>query len=431
MRTENELSGALRDAADQAPELDLIAGVGARRRRRIRRRAQLLAAAAVVAVVGTSTVVARGAFSSGGGEETAAQPNTTATTEARPRPRKKVTPTPGPEITVTTTMTAKPQAQAKGTPVAKLWPQALFQMPAKNADGWRYRPITGISATEVLLNAESSFEKAGKIEVYDTKTGKSRVVTEVPATPGLKRNFPQAASTDGTNVVWYSTASKAGTAIAELWWAPLSGGKAELALTLPGAAADVDAVGTDGKSIVWSTRKGGVYRKPFADGAPNRVPKTDGLHLISWPWAGDAGDVFREPDRNQSKVVNLADGTVTKLVIKDGTKGLRCGPTWCHGRLSGGTGFAQRLDGTGTVRLSGFGFPGGLRPYPILDRFLYSGDTVFDLNAGKLGRIERTGKWSGVGTSSEASTIVYWGVTKEDKPDKYWVLNLAAVPPAQ
>lgn len=425
MRTEDQLSGALRDAADQAPELDLLAGVGERRRRRTRRRAQLLAAVAVVGVVGTSTVVARGVFSSGGGEEAAAQPTTRVTTEDRPRPRK-VTPTPGPEITVTKTMSAKPQARIKGIPVAKLWPQAVFQMPAKNADGWPYRPITGISATEVLLNAKPSGGKVGKIEVYDTKTGKSRVVTEVPKTPGVKEYFQAAASTDGTNVVWYSNGRKNGVWIAELWWAPLSGGKAKLAVTLTGAAANVDAVGTDGESIVWSTLKGGVYRVPFTGGTPARVPKGDGLHLIRWPWAGDGGNVYIEPDRNQSKIVNLADGTVAKVVIKDKMKGLRCGPVWCTGRL-GGTAFSQRIDGARITMVPGFRFLGGPRPYPILDRFLRAGDAVYDLNAGNGASIER----ASVGTSSEPSTILYWGATMGNEPDKYWVLNLAAVPPAQ
>ncbi|MEU7744298.1 hypothetical protein [Nonomuraea sp. NPDC049158] len=415
MRTEDELSGALRDAADRAPELDLLAGVGERRRRRTRRRAQLLAAAAVVGVVSTSTVVAQGVFSSGGGEEAAAMPTTTMTV-TKPHPTRTVTATP------------RPTTQAMGTPISKLWPQALFQMPAKNADGWRYRPITGINATEVLLNAESSFEKAGKIEVYDTKTGKSRVVTEVTATPGLKRNFQQAASTDGKNVVWYSTASKNGTPIAELWWAPLPGGKAKRAATLTGGDAAVDAVGVDGENIVWSMRKGGVFQVPFTGGTPSRVPKAEGLHLIGWPWASDVGEGTNEGERNQSKIVNLADGTVTKIAIKGGTKGLRCGSVWCVGRR-GSVPFVQRIDGTGDKK-QGFGFM-GLRPYPILDRFLQRFGGVYDLNTDKLARMGGSGSWSGVGTSSEPSTIIYWGTTKGDKPDKYWVLNLAAVPPAQ
>jgi len=317
----------------------------------------------------------------------------------------------------TITVTPRPQTQTTGTPVEQLWPRALFQMPAKNADGWRYRPITAINATEVLLTAEPSLDKAGKIEVYDTKTGKSRVVTEIPAAPGLKEPFQAAISTDGTNVVWYTGGRKDGVSVSELWWAPLSGGKAKLAVTLPGAAADIDAVGTDGRSIVWSMGKGGVYRKPFVGGAPHRVPGAEGLHLISWPWAGDAGNVFIEPDRNQSKIVNLANGTVTKTVIKDGMKGLRCGRVWCVGR-QGGTAFVQRLDGTGIVKIPGRGFIGGPRPYPILDRFLPSGEAVFDLNTGKVARIKQFGVWIRVTNLSEPNSVLYGGTTKGDKPDK-------------
>ncbi|MFD1541525.1 hypothetical protein [Nonomuraea guangzhouensis] len=435
MRTENELSGALRDAANQAPDLDLIAGVGERRRRRTRRRAQLLAAVAVVAVVSTSTVVTRGTFSSGGGEEAAAASTTTRpqpekTITLTPRPRTEATATPQPKKTITVTPSPRPQTQATGTPVEKLWPQALFQMPAKNADGWPYQPIIAINATEVLLGAGPSPEKAGKIEVYDTKIGKSRVVTEIPTTPGLKQPFQAAVSTDGTNVVWYTSGRKDGALAGELWWAPLAGGKAKRAVTLTGAAADIDAVGTDGKSIVWSMGKGGVYRKSFTGGAPHRVPETDGLHLIRWPWAGDAGNVFIEADRNQSKIVNLADGTVTKTVIKDGMKGLRCGRVWCRGR-QGGTAFVQRLNGTGFVKIPDRGFIGGPRPYPVLDRFLPSGENVFDLNTGKVARIKRPGVWIRINSLSEPSTVLYWGTTTGVNPDKYWVLNLAAVPPAQ
>ena len=179
------MSGALRDAADQAPELDLLAGVGARRRRRTRRRAQLLAAVAVAGVVSTSTgrrpgrLLQRGRRRDGRPAEHEGDGRGSAAPQEGDSDSQS-------ESTVTATMTAKPQAQIKGMPVAKLWPPAVFQMPAKNADGWPYRPITGISATEVLLAAKPSGDKVGKIEVYGTKTGKSRVVTEIPRTRGVK-----------------------------------------------------------------------------------------------------------------------------------------------------------------------------------------------------------------------------------------------------
>ncbi|MGW0196267.1 hypothetical protein [Nonomuraea sp. NPDC003201] len=420
MRTEGDLVGALRQAAERAPEPDLLAGVGERRSRRTRRRAQLLAVAAVVVVVGAGTAATKGIFVRGGGEgiETAAQP-------AAEEDRGAVA---EPTITVTTrTVTATPRGPA-GMPVGRLWPKALFQMPARNADGWRYRPVTGINATEVLLIAESSFEKAGKIEIYDTKTGKARLVTKVPATKGLKKYYPQSATTDGTNVAWFATGTdKNQNRVAEIWWVPLSGGKAQKIYTTTEYA--INTIGLDGDQVVWSAVKGGVHRKPLL-GSTIELLSDENLHLIHWPWASDIGDGPGTLETNQTKIVNLAEGTETKITVKPGTTGLRCGPTWCHGRLDD-RGIIQRPDGSGFRRLPAAGFMNGLSPYPILDRFLHSGDTVYDLTTGKQAAITRVGDWSGVGTSSEASTIVYWGVTKEQKPAKYWVLNLAAVPPEQ
>ena len=77
-------------------------------------------------------------------------------------------------------MTAKPQAQIKGMPVAKRLAGALFQMPAKN-------PTAGATAlspasTPPRCCSRGARGKAGKIEVYDAKTGKSRVVDQIPRT---------------------------------------------------------------------------------------------------------------------------------------------------------------------------------------------------------------------------------------------------------
>ncbi|MFE0078047.1 hypothetical protein ACFWYW_55150 [Nonomuraea sp. NPDC059023] len=432
MRTEGDLVGALRQAADRAPEPDLLAGVGERKRRRTRRRAQLLAAAAVVVVVGAGTAATKVIFASGGGEGVGTDARPTAEEDRGAVAEPTVTQglDEGPETagpTTTRIVTVTPRRPA-GTPIGRLWPKALFQMPAKNADGWRYRPVTGINATEVLLMAESSFEKAGKIEIYDSKTGKARLVAEVPATKGLKEYFPQSATTDGTNVAWYASGTdKDRNRVAEVWWAPLSGGKAQKIHTTTEYA--IDAIGLDGDQVVWSAVKGGVQRKPLV-GSTIELLSNEDLHLIRWPWASDIGDGPDALEANQTKIVNLAEGTETKIAIKPGTTGLRCGPTWCHGRLDD-RGIIQRPDGSGFRRLPGAGFMNGLSPYPILDRFLQSGDTVYDLNTGKQAVITRVGSWGGVGTSSEASTIVYWGVTKEQKPAKYWMLNLAAVPPGQ
>ncbi|MFI6602978.1 hypothetical protein ACIBHX_42600 [Nonomuraea sp. NPDC050536] len=422
MRTEDELAGAMREAAARAPDTDLLAGVSRRRRRRARRRAQALAVVSVVAVVGVSTAVARGVLSTGGGNDTAAAPTAPASVAAS-------TPTDEPsEITFTS---EKMETQ----PIEKLWPQAIFTMPAKSADGWRYRPITGLSATEVLLDAESSFEKAGRIEIYDTATGQFRVLTEVPTTPGLKQYYPQAADLDDQNVAWYANARKPdGTPVVEFWKVPRSGGIPERFGTLEGTQArDMRAFALDGDRVVWSNGTlGGVYAMPLSGGLPSPVAGSEGLFIIDWPWAGDIPAYGNNAERNQTKVVNLKTGEVRQVHPPEGYSNLRCGPVWCYAHQKDAiVSIVQRVDGTQSRTLPGVAVGGALNDYPILSRFLTTRDAVYDLETNTMATFKVPGDWSGVGTSWEPSTIVYWGATKDDKPDKYRVINLAAVPPAQ
>jgi hypothetical protein len=314
---------------------------------------------------------------------------------------------------------------------ADIWPDALFTMPAKTADGMRYRPIAALSATEVLLSAESSFERAGRFEIYDSSSGKTRVVTEVPKNPDLRGYITQTATVDGRNMVWFSFGRQAdGTPVRDIWTAPLAGGQARLVTTRTGPDASIDAIAVNGDRVVWSLVQGGVWEVPLAGGTPSRFPDSDGLHLIRWPWAGDAGIGPGDRKRVQTKVVDLTNGYVSEVVTQEGVTDLWCAPFWCFGRGTNG-GFVQRIDGTDRLESQKISYNGGLRPYPILDRFLWMGSGVYDMQTGRLGTVDNPNSWYAAGTSSEPSTILYWGASKGDKPDKLRVLNLAAVPPAQ
>ncbi len=239
MRTENDLIAALREGADDAPMPDLIAGVARLRRRRGRRRTHLLAAAAVIAVASTSTAVTLR-----GGEVAPAHPAVTTSASVAPPSGGPIAPAPAKISTVR---------------AADIWPEALFTMPAKNADGWRYRPITALSATEVLLSAESSFERAGRFEIYDSSSGKSRVVTAAPKNPDLKGYITQTATVDGRNMAWFSFGQQAdGTPVRDIWTVPLAGGQARLVTTRTGADASIDAIAINGDRVSWSLVEGGV-----------------------------------------------------------------------------------------------------------------------------------------------------------------------------
>ncbi|MEQ4720186.1 hypothetical protein [Nonomuraea sp. B19D2] len=396
MRTVDELADALRAAAERAPhEGDLLAGVAARRHRRNRRRLHMLAAAAAVVVL---SVGVRGVVLSGAGKvEVATPPRPTATLD---------------------------RLLAEPMPVEKLWPEAVFTMPAKSADGMHYYPVTGASATEVLLLAKSPLRKTSRIEVYDSAAKRSRVLADLP----MPRSYSEAmVTTDGKNVAWYRTATSNGRM--EIWTVPLAGGKARLVTTLSGDRG-ISGIAVDGDRIVWSEWPGRagqtprMWHIPLTGGVPERLLTGDGLYLDTWPWGGNALPGASDDDHNQTKVVDLRSRATFSVTVRPGTKGLRCGPRWCFGR-NGTGGFLQRIDGSMVRRLDGFGGPKPFSMPPILDRFVAVKNGVYDAETGRSAAI--SGRWISLGLLNQPSTVIYWG----DKRDTYHVLNLAAVPPAQ
>ncbi|MFI9839753.1 hypothetical protein ACIHFD_22160 [Nonomuraea sp. NPDC051941] len=225
----------------------------------------------------------------------------------------------------------------------------------------------------------------------------------------------------------WADSEKDGAAVREIWTVPLAGGGPRLLGTFTGKHAQIDAIGVDGDHVSWSELSGGVWSIPLAGGEAARVPGGDGLHLMKWPYAVDVADGPKGDDRNQTKLVDLARGAQTEINVPASAQGLRCGPSWFFGRNGQGS-FMQYLDGTNTIALDGLrDVSMALTRFPILDRFLFAGTTVYDAATGE---VAATGKGSGgygVGTSSEPSTIIYW----DGEPGMFTVLNLAAVPPAQ
>ncbi|MEV0382787.1 hypothetical protein [Nonomuraea sp. NPDC050643] len=395
MRTEDELTGALRAAAEYAPgEHGLLEGIALRRRRRTRRRARALAAAAAVVVLaaGVRGVLYRG------GEVDAVTPT------GRPTP------------------TDLPREPGKALPMERLWPKAIFTMPARNSGGLRYLPIRAISPTTLLLVALGPVKEPDRLEAYDSATGRARVIATAQ---GTAASVFSSAATDGSTVAWYAFGKKGATRVLEIWTVPLAGGQARLLTTLTGTRGQIGQLAVDGDRVVWSERSGGVWHLPLAGGAPRRLPGGDGLHLNSWPYAGDAPGGADTGDGNQSKVVDLLRGTVIEVKVRKGTKGLRCGPAWCFGRGPDG-GFVQRVDGTGITDVKGFGHPKPLSMAPAFDRFVPTDDGVYDIRTGKVGSIGKKSGYIAIGSANPGGVISWRG-----GPDTVKVLNLAAVPPAQ
>ncbi|WP_406319605.1 hypothetical protein OHA77_19960 [Streptosporangium sp. NBC_01639] len=468
-RGEAELIRALRRAADTAPEPDgdLLTAIGGRRRRRVRRRAQsALAVVGVLAVIGGGTAVARSSFSHRGGEGAALTKVTATQPAAGENPTKA----------------EKQKIDIR--PAAEVWPSAVSTIPAKAADGWKYRPIAGLSATELLLSAESSFEKAGRLEAYDTVTGKSTVLADMPAPEGVKGYFAQDIEVGAESIAWWGETPNDSDKWADFWVVPRAGGTAKQVGQVTGELADVERIGVTADSVVWSVGGGGIHRIPLNGGTPELIEGTDGLHLLSWPWAVDVaqGREGEDLDKNQTKLVNLATRHTVEVNAPDGTQGLRCGPAWCLG-----DGVVQRVDGSehkatppalytggmGTTSLAGgFGF------FSVVGRDargeeIEDGDAplaaVYDPatgTTGGVGKRDRSGGGSiGTGVSSSPPSIIYWDedqrqveeckmvdaasvprapgqptptgktkvctTTQKGGGEKFRVVNLLAIPPAQ
>ncbi|MGI5162207.1 hypothetical protein [Microbispora sp. CA-102843] len=431
MRSERDLAAALRRAADGAPgPVDLLAGLGERRRRRTRQRYRTaLAAAGVVAVAVGGTAVVRG------GQQTAAVANRPPATS--------------------TTVTAEEPAK----PAREVWPEAVFTMPKKASDGSAYRPVTALSPTEILVRAESSFEVAGRLEVYDLANHTSRVVTEMA--PHGKGYFEQRAEAGPGHIAWYGTRPDTHDTWADFWVAPLQGGRSVRVGEVTGALAEVETIGVSADHVVWSPKSGGVYRIPIGGGEAEKMPDTDGLWLLAWPWTADVPvgmNTSDTSDRNQSLLVNLETGERRAVTAAAGVHGLRCAVEWCVGR-SGDHLVAQRLDGSATRDL----------PSPSSEqtayggRFVWIGHSLYDIATGRPGMLSAVGGdgpggMLGRGVSSSPTSVFYWSATPAkprrvcrkataeelkqlappggeicnstpvEQGDTYEVLNLAAIP---
>ncbi|MDF5753054.1 hypothetical protein [Spongiactinospora sp. TRM90649] len=410
--TERDLTELLTVMADRAPvpDGDLVTLVRERGESRTRRRRRALAALAAVmavtAIVGGGTALSGRLFPHGGGEERAAaiaaRPGTGDGTASGFRGQ------------ATSEVALRPglPAQAAVPVAADVWPEAVSTIPAMAADGWRYRPVTALSPTEILLSAESDFEKAGRLEIYDTASSRTTILGEMSAPAGIPGYYAQAVDIGPTHFAWWGTTPNDDTAWADIWVMPREGGEATRVTLVKGASAGIVRIGSNAEHVFWSTEGGDLYRVPITGGEPERVPSGDGLIIYSWPWAHRDGETL----------VNLETGEVRVPRLTTGLTSLRCGLEWCAGEDTAGNFTSLRPDGTGRQDLGGVLRPGTLASQvgyagDIYGRFAqvgYGGSAIYDMATGKLAYLGPAGKMGRMGAargvSSAVTAIYYWTV---------------------
>ncbi|MFD1544246.1 hypothetical protein [Nonomuraea guangzhouensis] len=383
---------------EQPPSrVDVKVAIQAGRRLRHRRRA-LAILMPVGAAAATALVLATGSLTAPGRQDVATSPSPTRTDALRP--------------------------------AAEVWPSAVTTIPAKAADGSTYRPVTAMSATELLLRADKSPLEGLRLEVYDTARRKATVLGKIPDVRAY--SFPQGIELGPTYILWWATALNAHDAV-DLWVLPRTGGTAAKVARISVPPTSIDRIGVSGDRVVWSVKKGGLYSVPISGGPARAMPGTDGLHLVSWPWADDTGQAV-DRQANQRVLVNLETGKRTPLRAPQGVKQMRCAPTWCVG-MQGEHAMAWRRDGGRPQPLRGA--LNAMFSQIRRDRFVNTtGLDVYDLTTGQGAEIGPKAA-EGVVTISmgfSSSLVISWDAPpcanpcRQGKAPELVVLNLAAVP---
>ncbi|NJP94765.1 hypothetical protein HCN51_35920 [Nonomuraea sp. FMUSA5-5] len=392
---------------DEHPPSQVDVGAAMRAGRRLRRRRRALTVSVPLAAAAvTALVLATGSLADLGRRDASATPSPAA-------------------ISAVTSASASTRG---------VWSSAMTTIPAAASDGSTYTPVTALSTTELLLRAETSFDRGGRLEVYDTAAGTTRVLGDMPQPDGARDYDPQAIEPGPEHIAWWAQDVHAQKST-DVWALPRAGGQAVLLARLSGPAAAVERLGVLRDRIVWSVRHGGLYAVPITGGAPQALPGTDGLHLVSWPWASDVRQY--DTDLNQGVLVNLETGERTSLATPPGARGMRCSLNWCVATLEGRTVMWSLAGGASrTVR-------GHLTPASQIraDRFVDLGATVHDFVTGQSLEIglkkSPTGATWHSGVSSSPGLVFSWQAPPCGSPGstscgsghgpELAVLNLAAV----
>ncbi|WP_433220907.1 hypothetical protein [Microtetraspora malaysiensis] len=354
---EEVLRSTLGHASELAPHAPSGLSTHIARRSRVRRmRAQaLVAAAAVVVIAGGATMAVRGA----GHDSTAVNPSAT----------------PSPAVT----------EMRIPASVEKVWPEAVWKIPAKLSGGRKFEPRGFIDDHTLLLETWESFEKANAIYAYDLDSGRVRKVTNIRTSKGM---YASGYVAGGGRIVWQTVDEARSEPVTSFWSAPVAGGKATAVATERVVKGRGDQLAVVGDRLAFSLLDGGVFTVPLDGGAVEPVTGAAAHHILRWPWVGTP-DRYATPEGKASfeELLNVETGETSRAVVHPEEQLVRCGATMCIGAKGDHTSFYRLRDGSQERPLPPSSGSGLAR-----DRFLTvylpnppGGQALYDLVTGKSG----------------------------------------------
>ncbi|MFC4588762.1 hypothetical protein [Sphaerisporangium corydalis] len=315
------LRRTLQHASEQAPRAPggLSARVVTRSRRRAARTQMAVAALAVAVVAGGVVVAARGGVPD----------------PAPPAVETSKTPSAGkvnPPATALWSRTAPP--------AEKVWPDAVWKIPAKLLGGRAFQARAIIDDRTVLLETRNGSGRADALYAYDVRDRTSRKLTDVRTPEGVvARGY-----TAGAGRVFWEMSNRAdGSYETTFWSVPVTGGRA----TAIGTDREVTGDGTlavVGGRLAFSASEGGVFTIPLGGGTVEAVPGAGAHHILRWPWVARS-DPNSASAARYTELLNAETGEPTEAVVHPGEYRVECGVTTCVGVKDGVT-FHRLRDGS-------------------------------------------------------------------------------------
>ncbi|WP_327582128.1 hypothetical protein OHA25_40180 [Nonomuraea sp. NBC_00507] len=311
--------------------------------------------------------------------------------------------------------------------IEDVWPQAAHEMPTVLPNGGVVRPQAFLDDNTVLITAESKFERADGILAYDLNNGKTRKISDIP-TPEGASIFASGFAVGYGRIGWWTARKKDGKEIADIWSAPVSGGKPTIvtSFSLPPRSPEglITALTVLRDGFAWSTGNLGVFKVPFSGGDPQAVAGTQGQHIFQWPWVGSPNPRNRRNIPYQS-MLNAESGERRASGAMDNAQLVACGITRCVGKQ--GDAAPAKVHGRDGREIGEIPLP-FVAPQPIrLDRFLtgdgpgWSWSALYDLQTGTAVdlRTDRSGRR--YLPTSDLRLLVM------PRDDKFLIVNLAAI----
>ncbi|GIH78458.1 hypothetical protein [Planobispora longispora] len=410
---EDSLRTALGHAAEHAPRAPgaLSAHVAARSRRRRARAQTLLAAAAVVLVAGGAGIAVRGI---GDGPVTPA-----------------TGPFPAPS-TGSASGTPSPSGEpVMPDPVEKVWPEAVWKIPAELPGGREFHPQAFIDDRTLLLETSESFEKADAIYSYDLAERRIRKIADISTPKGV---FASGYTVGNGLIVWQTIDEADGdesTAprTTEFWSVPVEGGRPTAIRTdrpLKGGAGKLTVIGD---KLAFSLERGGVFTVPLGGGTVEPVPGADRHHILRWPWVGTPGRHPQDGETAFGELFNVETGAVDEAVVRPGERNVKCDVTACVGsKPDGRSAFFRLRDGSRERDIPGESFAG-----LASDRFRIvhlpvprGGQYLHDPITGKSGDL-------GIRADADGSSIAVHAALGDDRlvaypiEDEYVIIDLSKI----